>query len=173
MSSFVNSLKDRLTVMEQEIQTLPGELDSIVTGLDRDKLGSLLFHLNQDFNQLLDELFAPQKSRVLASPLVVMPEPPFFRLRTGEDLSRWRAAHKLDVQVVIGKGRVAVMAASEVAVKCKTTVSEIILVAQQQGYIVLSWDQYQKLLDEIGKLIGEDEERGGITGLPLSTTTPE
>jgi len=75
--------------------------------------------------------------------------------------------------VVIGKGRVAVMAASEVASKCKTTVSQIILVAQQQGYIVLSWDEYQKLLDEIGKLIGEDEEQGRITGLPLSTTTPE
>ena len=65
------------------------------------------------------------------------------------------------------------MAASEGAGKCKTTVSQIILVAQQQGYIVLSWDEYQKLLDEIGKLIGEDEEQGRITGLPLSTTTPE
>ena len=89
MSAFLNSLKDRLTAMEQEMQTLPGELDSIVTGLDRGKLRSLLFHLNQDFNKLLDELFTPQRSRVLASPLVIMPEPPFFRLITGEDLSRW------------------------------------------------------------------------------------
>ena len=173
MSAFINSLKDRLTAMEQEIQTLPGELDSIVTGLDRGKLRSLLLRINQDFNKLLDELFAPQRSRVLASPLVTMPEPPFFRLITGEDLSRWRAAHKSDVQVVIGKGRVTVIAASEFAGKCKTTVPQIILVAQHQGYIVLSWDQYQKLLDEIDKLIGEDEEQCRITGLPLSTTTPE
>ena len=167
MSSFLNSLKDRLTAMEQEMQTLPGELDSVVTRLDWGKLRSLLFRLNQDFNQLLDELFTPQRSRVLASPLVIMPEFPFIRLLTSEDLSRWRVAHKSDVQVVIGKGRVAVMAASEVACKCKTTVSQIILVAQQQSYIVLSWDQYQKLSDEIGRLIGEDEERGRITGLPL------
>jgi len=48
----------------------------------------------------------------------------------------------------------------------KTTVSQVILIAQQQGYTVLDWDQYQRLLDEIGKLIGGDEERGTITGLP-------
>jgi len=28
---------------------------------------------------------------------------------------------------------------------------------------VLGWNQYQKLLDEIGNLIGEDEEQGRIT----------
>ena len=32
--------------------------------------------------------------------------------------------------------------------------------------MVLGWDQYQKLLDEIGKLIGGDEEQGRITGPP-------
>jgi len=31
---------------------------------------------------------------------------------------------------------------------------------------VLAWDQYQKLLDEIGALIAGDEEGGAINGSP-------
>jgi len=50
------------------------------------------------------------------------------------------------------------MAPSELVREYKTTISQIILVAQQQGYTVLGWDQYQKLLDEIANLIGGDEE---------------
>jgi hypothetical protein len=50
---------------------------------------------------------------------------------------------------------VEVMAASELAEKYKTTVPQIASVARKQGYIVLTWDQYIKLLDEIGKLLGE------------------
>ncbi len=56
--------------------------------------------------------------------------------------------------MVIGEGRVEVMATSELAEKYKTTVSQIAPVAQKQGYIVLNWDQYIKLLDEIGEFIG-------------------
>ena len=74
-----------------------------------------------------------------------------------------------------------VIAASELAREYKTTVSQIILAAQQQGYTVLSWDQYLKLLDEMGKLIGGDEQQDkaieppGDTahmaiGIPVTTT---
>ena len=179
MNSFLNSLEDRLTAMEQEIQTLPGELDSIVTGFDRGKLRSLVLRLNQAYDQLLDELFAPQRSRVLASPFVRMPEPPFLRMITGEDLSRWRAAWKSDVWVILGKEGVGLMAISQVSRKYNLKAPEMILAAQRQGYVVLGWDQYQKLLDEISKLIAGAEEtsritepNGAIMGIPLSTTAP-
>ena len=71
-----------------------------------------------------------------------------------------------------GKGRVEVIAPSELAKEYKTTVSQIILGAQQQGYTVLGWNQYQNLLDEIGSLIGEDKESlpGTIVGIPVTTT---
>ena len=178
MSSFLNSLKDKLAAMEQEMQTLLGEFDSIVARLDWGKLRSLAFRLNQDFNKLLDELFDPQKIRVLASPFVFIPTSPYIRLVTGEDLSRWRAAYKSEVRVLIGKGRVEVMAPSELAKEYKTTVSQVIRVAQQQGYIVLGWGQYQKLLDGIGSLIGGHDEQGKsmeasghtVVGIPVSTT---
>jgi hypothetical protein len=41
-----------------------------------------------------------------------------------------------------------------------------------QGYTVLGWDEYQNLLDEIGSLIGENEESlpGTIVGIPVTTT---
>jgi len=73
--------------------------------------------------------------------------------------------------VVLGKEGVAVIAISELARKYQTTVPQVILAAQQQGYMVLGWDEYQNLLDEIDKLI-EDEEslRGTIVGIPVSTT---
>ena len=65
MSPFLNSLEGKLTTMEQKIQALPGELDSIVARLDRGKLRSLGFQLNQDFNKLLDRLFcSSEKSGV-------------------------------------------------------------------------------------------------------------
>jgi len=53
-----------------------------------------------------------------------------------------------------------------------TSSIRINLAAQQQGYIMLGWDQYQNLLDEIGSLIGEDKESlpEAIVGIPVTTT---
>jgi len=180
MSSFLNSLEDKLRVMGQEIQALPEELDSIVTRLDRAKLRSLGFLLNQDFNRLLDRLFAPQRMNALLSPFIFMPNGlngPLYRRITEEDLSRWRNAHKSEIRVVVGKEGVEVIAISELARKYQTTVPQVILAAQQQSYIMLGWDEYQNLLDEIGSLIGEDGEQDNATlpettvmGVPVTTT---
>lgn len=164
MSTFLNSLKDKLTAIEQEMGNLPRELDSIVARLDRGKLTSLSSCLNQEFNKLLDQLLAPQRNMALLFSFIFTPNG--FRPITEEDLSRWRDDHKSDIRVVIGKGRVEVITLSELAKEYKTAASQVILVAQQQTYTVLGWDQHQKLLDEIGKLIGEDKEQGKITGPP-------
>ena len=155
--------------MEREVQTLPEELDSTLTRLDRGKLRGLLFRLNQDFNKLFD---AHHRSGMFALPLIIQPTYPYVREITSEDLQRWREAYKLEVRVVIGKGKVEVIARSELAKEYKTTVSQVILAAQQQGYTVLGWDQYQNLLDEIGNLIGGDEKSlpGTIIGIPVTTT---
>jgi len=117
---------------------------------------------------------------MLSLPLIVQPTYPYIREVTNEDLQRWREAYKSEVRVIVGKGRVAVIAPSELASKYKTRVSQIILGAQQQGYLILNWDQYQKLLDEIGKLIDGGEALGRITessgtivGIPLPTTAPK
>lgn len=173
MSQFLNSLEGKLTTMEQKIQALPGELDSIVARIDQGKLRCFSFGLDQDFNKLLDRLFAPQRVSMELFPHVftgnfIIP----VRQITQEDLVKWRAAWKSDVRVVLGKEGVAVVAVSELAREYKTTVSQVILAAQQQGYIVLGWDQYQKLLDGIGSLIDEDEESlpEAIVGIPVTTT---
>ncbi len=152
---FLNSLNDRLTTMEREVQTLPGELDSIVRRLDWGKLQSVLLHLDQDCNQLYEKQSAAQSSGIFTLPLIFSLETLSSRPITSEDISRWREAYKSKVRGLIGKGRIEVMATSELAEKYKTTVSQIAPIARKQGYIVLNWDQYIKLLDEIGKLIGE------------------
>jgi hypothetical protein len=176
MSPFLNSLKDRLTAIEQEMQSLPGELDSVVARLDRGKLRNLSLTLDRDFdeafNQYLSKLFAGQGGWAFGAPAVIELSPPCIRPITNEDVQRWRETYKSDVRVVIGKGRVRVMAACELAREYKTTVPQVVLIAQQQGYIVLGWDQHQKLLAEIGKLIGGDEESlpGTIVGIPVTTT---
>ena len=153
--SFLNSLNDRLTTMEREVQTLPGELDSIVRRLDWGKLQSVLIHLEQDCNQLYEKQSAAQSSGGITLPRILSLQPFSITPITDEDRARWREAHKSKVRVVIGGGKVEVMAASELAEKYKTTVPQIASVARKQGYIVLTWDQYIKLLDEIGKLLGE------------------
>ncbi|MBA7628207.1 hypothetical protein ES703_35683 [subsurface metagenome] len=76
MSSFLNSLQNKLTAMEQEIQALPGELDSAVARLDRGKLRSLGFSLDQGFNKLLDRLFDAQRMNVLLCPFILFPDGP-------------------------------------------------------------------------------------------------
>jgi len=174
MSPFLNSLEDKLTAMEQKIQALPEEVDSIVVRIDRGKLRSLSFQLDQDFNKLLDRLFEAQRFNALLFPFILMPDGlngPLYRRITEKDLSRWRAAWKSDVRVVLGKEGVDVIVISELARKYQTTVPQIIVAAQQQGYTVLDWDQYQKLLDEIGSLIGEDKGSlpGAIVGIPVTT----
>jgi len=152
---FLNCLSDRLATMEQEMQALPEELDSIVRRLDRGKWENLLVRVNEDFNKLLDKLSASQSSGILALPRILSLQPFSITPITDEDRARWRAAHKSEIRVVIGKGQVQVMADSEIIGKGETAVSHRIPFGQQQGYIILNWDQYQKLLDEIGKLIGE------------------
>ena len=143
MSSFSSSLEGKLAAMEQRMQAL-GELDSIVTRLDRSKLASLLSRLNQDCDELFDKHFATQR----LFPYIFQSKYPYIRPMTSEDLSRWREQYKSKVLVVIGDGRVEVVAAADLAKECKATVSRI----------VLSWDQYQKLFDGIDSLISEDEE---------------
>jgi len=175
MSSFLNSLEDKLRVMEEETKALPGELDSSVARVDRGKLRNLGFQLNQDFNKLLDQLFAPQRFNALLSPFIFMPNGlngPLYRRITQDDLSRWRAAWKSDIRVVLGKEGVGVVAVSELARQYQTTVPQVILAAQQQGYIVRGWEDYQNLLEEIGSLMGEDEKSlpGAIVGIAVTTT---
>ena len=158
VSAFLDSLSDRLTLMEQEVQAFPEKLASIVARIDRGKWENLLVRVNEDFNKLLDKLSAPQSSGGLVLPLIFDPHFFSFTLITSEDKARWRAAHKSEIRVVIGKGKVQVMAASEIAGKGETAVSYKTPLIQQQGYIILIWDQYQKLVKEIGKLIGGCEE---------------
>ena len=167
MSPFLNSLQEKLAAIEQELQALPEELDSILRRLDGRKLKSLLSRLNQDCDVLYDKQRAAQTSGQFSLPYIIQATGPLIRPVTSEDLLRWREAYKSEVWVLIGKGRVGVITPSELASEYKTTVSQIILAAQEQGDMVLSWEQYQKLFNEIGKLIGE--ERGRITGSPLST----
>ena len=150
MSTFLNDLMDRLTALEQEVQTLPGNLDSIMVRYDQGKWAGLLRRLNQDFDAQLDELAAPKRTGALVLPLIMTLQPFEIRRITDEDQSRWRAAKKSEIRVVIGKGKVEVTAASKVAGRTEIAVS------QHQGYIVMSWDHYQKLLDEIAKLISGD-----------------
>lgn len=152
--SFLNSLNDRLTAIEREVQALPGALDSIVRRLDQGKLQNVLIRLEQDCDQLYEKQSAAQGSEVFTLPLVFSRETLSFMPITSEDRSRWRDAYKSELRVLIDEGKVEVMAATELAEKYKTTASQITIVAWQQGYIVLRWGQYIKLLDEIVRLIG-------------------
>lgn len=172
MNTFLNSLENKLRVMEEEIQTLPGEFDSAVAHLNQGKLRSLFFRLDQGFNKLLDRLFAPQRINAQLNHFIIQPDYPYIREITEEDLAKWRAAWKSDIRVVLSKEGVGVIVISELAKEYKTAVSQVIHAAQEQGYIVLGWDDYQTLLDEIDSLIGEDEESlpGTIVGIPVTTT---
>ena len=155
---FLNSLSDRLAAMEREMQSFPEEFNSLVRRLDRGKWRNLLARVKGDFNKLLDEHYAPRINGAFALPLIFDPQSLSFTPITSEDRARWRAAHKSDIRVVISKGKVQVMAASEVTGEEETEVSQIIPFSQQQGYIILNWDQYQVLLDEIGKLRSGNDE---------------
>lgn len=75
MSAFLDVLRDKLTALEQELQNLPGELDSIVTHLNQSKWANLLQRLNHDFNTLLDELMVPKSGGALLLPGIMTLQP--------------------------------------------------------------------------------------------------
>ncbi len=158
MSEFIDSLSDRLEALEQEVQAFPEKLDSIVARLDRGKWGNLLVRVNDDFNRLLDRLSAPKNIGIPELPLIFDPGFLSFTPITSEDKARWRVAHKSDVRVVIGEGKVQVMAASNMTGIGESAVTHRIPFAQRQGYIILNWDQYQELLTQIGKLLSASEQ---------------
>lgn len=119
-------------------------------------------------------------SNILVFPFILFPDGmnrPLYRRITGEDMAKWRQAYKTELHVVVGRGRVEVTALSELAAECKTTAPRIILVTEQQGYTVLGWEQYQKLLDEIAGLVAANpqpskaveaaEHRGIAFGIPV------
>jgi hypothetical protein len=153
--SFLNNLNDRLAEMEQVVQKLPVELDSVVKRLDRDKLQGILTRLEHDCDRLYEKRAAAQDIKGIVLQEIFSPETFSLRPITAADRARWRDAYKSKLRVVIGGGKVEVIEASEIAGKCKTRVSREVPFAQQQGYIVLRWGQYIKLLGEIGKLIGD------------------
>ena len=105
-------------------------------------------------------------------PFIILPNGPggpLYRRITSEDLAKWREAYKSHIRVVIGKGRGGLIPVSELTNECKASASKIISVTQQQGYAVLGWGQYQKLLNEISNLISAYEEQA-ITTRPTQAT---
>lgn len=151
--SFLNNLNDLLAEMEQIVQKLPVDLDSIVKCLDRGKLQGILIRLEKDCDRLYEKRAANRGIKGIALPKIFSPETFSLRPITVADRDRWRDAYKTKLRVLISGGKVEVIEASEIPEKCKTRVSREVPVAPQQGYIVLRWEQYIKLLDEIGKLI--------------------
>jgi hypothetical protein len=147
--SFLNNLSGQLAEMEQVVQKLPVELDSVVKRLDRDKLQGILIRLKKDCDRLHEERAAAQDIKGIALPEIFDMETFSLRPITAADWDRWRDAYKSELRVVIGGGNVEVIEESEISGKLKKPV------VPQQGYIVLRWEQYIKLLAEIGKLIGD------------------
>jgi hypothetical protein len=153
--SFLNNLNDGLAVMEQAVQKLPAELDSVVKRLDRNKLQGILIRLEQDCDRLYEERAANRDIKGIVLPEIFDPETFSLRPITAADRDRWRDAYKSELRVLIGGGKVEVIEVSEIAGNLETRVSREVPVAPQLGYIVLRWEQYIKLLDKIGKLIGD------------------
>lgn len=159
MSAFLDGLKDELETMEQQIQALSGHIDSVVTHLEWSKLRSLFLRLNQDYSKLLQD---EQAWHQACTGIVIITTDRAM----AEEISRLKNASTPNVRVVSGKGQVKAMAISNLARENKMTAPEIILNLREQGYLVFGWNQYQKLLDEIGNLISGHEEQGKLTELP-------
>ena len=162
MSTFLDGLEEKLAAMEQEPQALPREIDSAAAHLDRATLRRLFLRLNRDYSKLLeDEKFAAR-----ACSIVVAASALCRNQLSSVDESLVRVFYAPDVRVAIGRGKVKPIAISQLARENRTVGPEIILNLRERGYIVLGWDQYQKLLDEIGNLISGNEEQGRITEPP-------
>ena len=88
MSQFLQGLKDELIIIEQEMETLPDQLDSVTTRLDRDGLRKLLLRLDQSCNELYKKKFDAERPKGTWLPWIL--ESSGFRAITEEDWSRWR-----------------------------------------------------------------------------------
>ena len=165
MSAFLESLRDELETVEQRIEALPGDIDSVVTHLGWTKLRTFFLRLNQDYRKLLQDEQRLYQGVLLGRLLITTDR------AMAEQMSNLIKTFIPDVRVVLGKGQVKAMAISNLARENKMTASDIIVSLREEGYLVLGWDEYRKLLDEIGKLIDQPEEEGTLTE-PLIQAIP-
>lgn len=149
----LNDIDDQFGAIERKVQTLPGELDSIVASLDHSKLQTIFTRLEKDCDRLYEKQCDSQNNGIFRSDLIFETQPLSFRPITSEDRARWREAFKSRIAVEICKGKIEVIPVFEIIEKDKTTLSRIASMARQEGYLILGWPQYLKLLNEIGKLI--------------------
>jgi hypothetical protein len=156
---FLEDLGDRMAAMEREIQALPQELNSIVRDLSGGKWKKLLARVDEDLNGLLDRLEAQRVGGANYLPYILDLQSLSVTPITKEDRARWRDARKSHIRVVTGKGQVRLTVDSKAAGKLEITGFERTSFTQQPGFTVLAWDQYRKLLDEIGRLISSDDEQ--------------
>ena len=165
MSGFLDSLRDELETIEQRIEALPGDIDSVVSHLEWTKLRTFFLGLNQDYRKLLQDEQRLYQGVLLGRLLITTDR------AMAEQMSNLIKTFIPDVRVVLGKGQVKAMAISNLARENKMTASDIILSLREEGYLVLGWDEYRKLLDEIGKLLAQPKEGGTLTE-PLIRAIP-
>jgi hypothetical protein len=161
-----------MDALADRMASLPGELDDASERLVRGRLRRMFSNLECYYN-----IIAANEERIRES-YSFEKELGYTLLdpRFGEQMSRLK--EPVDVRIVIGNRVVTALAISCLARESGMSTHGVVHKLRRQGYIVLGWDKYQKLLDEICKLIGEHEEEGKITyltrpvaiGLPVSTT---
>ena len=157
MNGFIDSLNGHLDAMATEMGRLPDQLREAVENLDRHRLGHLFLTLEQEYDKLVVDEESARKAYSPGKELALSLLDPAL----GKQMSKLKEPS--DVRIIIGKGEIKAVAISKLARQCRVTTLEVAGELRQQGYKVFGWNQYQKLLYEIGKLIGGDEEQGENT----------
>lgn len=154
MSDFIGNITGRLAAMELQAQALPGHIGSILICLDRNRLRRLFLELSQEHRKLIEDEESVAAAFSLALALTA-----FTRgALNEEEVSSLKGAYTPDIRIMVGNEKVKPIPLSKIARESNVTVSQIIRIVRQQGYMVLDWGQYQRLLDEISKLVRMRDE---------------
>jgi hypothetical protein len=137
---------NQMDILAEKMSSLPEKLDRASGCLERGRLRNMLSNLEHCYNRVVDDEEEAREAYSFGRELgYTLLEP-----KLGERISRLK--EPIDVRVIIGKGTVTALALSQLARKSDTSTRVVVYNLRQQGFIVLTWEQYQKLFNEIVKL---------------------
>jgi len=156
----LDNFDKQLDALAEKMASLPEQLNQASRYLERGRLRRIFSNLECWYKALVANEEEARKSYSFAKELGYTLLSP----KAGERVSRLK--EPVDVRIVVGKGVVTALAISRLAREGRVTTHSVVHSLRQEGYTVLTWNQYRRLLSQILDLAPPH-----LLGTPVAVTT--
>ncbi len=142
----LDNFANQMDALADRMASLPGELDDASGRLERGRLRRMFSNLECYYSIIAANEERARKSYSFATEVAYSLIDPKF----GERMSRLK--EPVDVRIVMGDRVVTALAVSRLAREGGISTYGVMHNLRKQGYTVLTWNQYQKLFNEVAKM---------------------